>query len=107
MTMKRIFKVTPETDAGVEVTEQSARLSGNRDNFVYTDDSGIYCVGSVSFLAEPQNMRVAGLFRFPTAYEMAIPSTAITPRPMLIPDPPVDGFTNLASAVAEFISELL
>lgn len=107
MTMKRVLKVTPTTDAGVEVTEQSAKLSGNSENFIYTDDSGIYCVGPVSFLSEPENMRIAGMFRFPTAYEMAIPSTAVSPRPMLIPDPPIEGFTTLAEAVAEFLSELL
>ena len=105
--MKRVLKVTPTTDAGIEVTENSSRISGNRENFVYIDESGVYCVGPVSFLSEPQNMRIAGLFRFPTAYEMAIPSTVTTPRPMLIPDPPVEGFASLASAVAEFISELL
>lgn len=105
--MRRIIKVTPTTDAGLEVTEQSSRLSGDRENFLYVDESGIYCVGNISFLAEPQNMRIAGLFKFPTAYEMAIPSTATTPRPMLIPDPPIEGFASLASAVTEFISELL
>lgn len=107
MPMKRVLKVTPTTDAGIEVTEQSARLSGNSENFVYADDSGVYCVGPVSFLSEPDNMRIAGMFRFPTAYEMTIPSTVVSPRPMLIPDPPIEGFTNLAEAVADFISELI
>lgn len=107
MPMKRVLKVTPTTDAGIEITENSSKISGDRDNFLYVDDSGVYCVGPVSFLSEPQNMRVAGMFRFPTAYEMAIPSTVTTPRPMLIADPPVEGFSNLASAAAKFISELL
>lgn len=105
--MKRVLKVSPTTDAGIEVTEKSARLSGNNENFVYTDESGVYCVGPVSFLSEPQNMKIAGMFRFPTAYEMSIPSTAVSPMPMLIPDPPIEGFTSLANAVAEFISELV
>jgi hypothetical protein len=82
-------------------------MSGNRENFFYADESGAYVVGNTSFLAEPQNIRFAGMFRFLTAYEMMIPSTVVTPRPMLYPESPVEGFSSLAESVAEFISELI
>jgi len=105
--MRRVFKVTGDAAAGIELTEESAKLAGDRNNFFYADESGSYVVGPLSILTEPQNIRMAGMFVMPTAYEMTLPSTAVTPVPQLIADPPIEGFANLAQSVAQFISELI
>ena len=104
---RRVIKATNNALAGLEVGENAVRLSGNRENFIYADDSGVYIVGPISILTEPENIRIAGSWTFPTAYNAALPSTAVNPQPMLIANSPVEGFTSLADQVAELLSELI
>ena len=63
----KVFKFRPSAQAGLEVAANSVRLSGSRESFIYADESGVYIVGNMSILAEPQNIRVAGGYTFPTA----------------------------------------
>jgi len=104
---RRVVKASPDAEPGLEVGENAARLSGSRNSFFFADDSGCYLVGNLSFLAEPQNMRIASMYTFPTAYRAALPSTTYNPRPMLTPNPPVEGFTSLATEVARLLGELI
>jgi hypothetical protein len=104
---RRIIKVSPDALTGVEIDENSARMSGSRDTFFYTDESGCYIVGNISILAEPQNIRIAGSYTFPTAYEAQLPSTAVNPTPILIAHSPVEGFSDFASQVSDLLGELL
>lgn len=105
--MRRIIKASDESTAGLEVGEASVRLSGDRTSFFYSDASGVYLVGNVSILAEPQNVRIGANYIFPTAYKGQIPSTLASPQAIFVEDSPVEGFTELADSVTSLLAELL
>jgi hypothetical protein len=105
--MKRVLKASADSLAGLEVTENASRLNGSKESFFYTDESGCYIVGNISILAEPQNIRIAGGYTFPKAYEAQLPSTVVNPQPILVSQSPVEGFTDFASEVAKLLGELL
>lgn len=97
---KKTLKLHPETEAGVEVTDRNASLMADKDNFVSVDKSGVYIVGPQSWLTTPENIRVAGLWTQNTAYRQMIPSTAVTPIPNLVVNPPFKGIKTIAESVA-------
>jgi hypothetical protein len=104
---RRVIKASRDAMAGLEVSENAARLSGGRESLFYVDQSGCYIVGNVSIHAGPENIRIGSGYTFPTAYEAQLPSTAVNPQPMLIANSPVEGFSEFANATAELLGELL
>jgi hypothetical protein len=105
--MIRYIKASDASQAGLEVGENAIRLSGGREAFFYSDASGCYIVGSISLLAEPNNIRVGSKYLFPTAYQGVIPSTLASPQPIFIENSPVQGFADLAEEVESLLSDLL
>ena len=103
---KRVIKVADDAEAGLEVTTNATRLAGSRENFFFADQDGLFLVGSLSILTQPENIRIGTSFVFPTAYEAMLPSTTVNPQPMLIADLPVTGFASLASEVARLLAEI-
>jgi hypothetical protein len=103
--MRRIMKASPESESGVEVTEQSVRVSGSRNNLLYVDESGVWIAGPISILAETQNIRVSTGFTLARPYDLMIPSTAVSPSPAIIPDSPVAGFASFAEEVARLLAQ--
>ncbi len=104
---RRVIKASSEALAGLEIGENAVRLSGNRENLFYADESGCYIIGSVSILAEPQNIRIGSGFTLPTAYQAQLPSTTVNPQPILIANSPVQGFADFAGEVATLLGQLL
>jgi hypothetical protein len=104
---RRIIKASQDSLAGLEVGENFSRLSADRENLVYVDESGCYIVGKISILTEPENIRIGGGFTLPPAYKAQLPSTAVNPQPILISNSPVQGFTSFAQEVATRLGELL
>ena len=98
--VKKSWKVGPESTAGMTITDRNAAMFANKDNFVLTDESGIYFVGPQSHVTTPENIRVAGLWTQNTAYQQMVPSTIVTPIPNLIINPPFQGLKQLADAVS-------
>lgn len=105
--MRRFIKASDDSPAGIEVGENAIRVSGNRENFFYADASGVYLVGPISLLAEPQNIRIGSKYVLPTAYRGVIPSTLASPQPMFVENSPVEGFADLAEEVASLLGDLL
>lgn len=105
--MARTIRVTGESAAGVEVSEGSVKAYSANENLIYVDSTGVYIAGNMSILTEPNNIRISSLFKFPTAYQMMLPSTTVSPQPQLIPSAGVEGFASLAADVARFLSELI
>jgi hypothetical protein len=104
---RRVIKALPDANAGIEVGRNAVRVSGSRESFIYVGEDGLYLVGPISILSEPQDIRIAGTYTFPTAYKCAIPSTMVTPQPILEVNSPVEGFASIASEVARLLGELL
>lgn len=104
--MRRIIKASDDSFAGLEVTEESIRLSGSRDSLIYSDSNGISFVGNLSILTEPQNIRIATTFRLQTAYKLQLPSTTMNPTPVLVASSPISGFSSIAEEAARLYGEL-
>jgi len=104
---RRIIKATDEATAGLVVDVQASKLSGDRDNFIHMCSDGISLVGNISFLTEPQNIRIGSMWTLPTGYQGMVPSNAINPQPMFIVNNPVGGVSSLAEEVARLIGELV
>ena len=104
--MKRVIKVHETAAAGLEIGPEAAKLAGSRENFFFANDRGCYIVGPISILTETQNIRVSANYRMPTPYELAIPSTIVTPQPVLIENSPVEGFSSIAEEIASLLGEL-
>jgi len=104
---RRVIKAHRDALAGLEVGRNSTKLSGNRENFFYSDESGCYVVGPISLLAEPQNIRIGGCYTFLPAYKSQLPSTAVNPTPTFEAHSPTEGFQSLATEVARLLGELI
>lgn len=97
---KKTWKLGPQSKAGVEVTDRNVAVMANKDNFLQVDESGLYLVGSQSWVTTPENIRVAGLWTQNTAYKQMIPSTVVTPIPNLVVNPPFKGIKQIVDGVA-------
>jgi hypothetical protein len=104
---RRVLKAVPSSQAGIEIGESSVRVSGGRESFVYAETDGLYLVGKLSILAQPEDIRIGASWTLPTAYEAALPSTAVNPQPILVPNSPVEGFSSVAEEVARLLGELM
>lgn len=104
---RRIIKAAPDSLAGLDIGENAVRLSGNTENLIYVDGSGVYIVGPISILTEAENIRVATNYTFPTTYQCTLPSTTVNPQPILVEQSPIQGFTSLAEEVARLLGELV
>lgn len=104
---RRVFKSSKDAVAGIELTDTSAKLIGDSNNFVAVNHEGIYLKGNISMITDGTGIRRGALFvQMPDMLRM-IPSTIITPNPVQIPVPPVTGLINLAKDLAFFLSLLV
>lgn len=104
---RRVIKARVDAPAGIEVRQESVKIGGSQENLVYVDGSGVYIVGPISILSEPENIRVGSSWTFPTANKASLPSTAVNPQAILESNSPVSGFSNFAQEVARFLGEIL
>lgn len=105
--MRRVIKADLNSDTGIEVGSQAVRIAGNLNNLIHIDSGGVSIVGPVSFLAQPEDIRIGGQWVFPTGYEGQLPSSIVNPQPMFIAHSPVAGFQDIADQVAELLGELI
>lgn len=98
--MARFIKNSAISAAGLAVGERNARLMGNKDNYVASDDTGTTVAGPVSFAASTEQIRLNGLFVMNSALQMTIPSTLAFPSPVLRVDMPVKQMKTLMEQVA-------
>lgn len=86
----RIWKVSKRSTAGVMITERSASLIGNKNNFVAADETGVSIIGSsINFGVLSENQRHGGFFVKMNDFVQMIPTTLVTPVPNQIPFPPL------------------
>lgn len=103
---RRVIKASQDSLSGLVVEENKVLLAGNNENFFYADESGCYIRGPMSIRTDPDNIRIASGYTFPTAYECMLPSTAVNPTPILVVNSPVEGFAAFAGEVADLLGEL-
>jgi hypothetical protein len=103
----KIFKASENAKSGLELSETSAALIGDKKSAVIADENGVFIKGKISIIAPKEQIRTGGLFvGLPDLLSM-VPSTLISPIPQQIPMPPMHGLTNLQLDVAFFLSLLI
>lgn len=101
---KRVVKSTEKAKAGVELSETTTKVMGDRNNFIAVSDQGIYIKGRVSFINDGTNIRRGGLFVQMPDFTRMIPSTIVTLNPVQIPVPPISGISDIQRDLAFFLA---
>lgn len=100
----RVWKASRKSVSGIELTEDSAAIFGDKSNFILTNPKGIFMKGPISFIAGGEEIRTGGLFVYGNDFLRMIPSTIITPFPSILPIPPAFEVPNIEKDVAFFVS---
>jgi len=100
----KMLKSGGNTEAGVSVGKTVARLHGSADNYVQSDNLGTFIGGPVSFLAQPEQIRIAGMWTMNKAMNMMVPSTLGTPNATLNYDMPIKGLEAVMKGAATYMA---
>jgi len=103
---RKVIKARPDADLGIVVSGASV-LVGGEESFFYADPKGISLVGDISILADPSHIRVATNYVFQDANHLTIPSTVVTPQPVLVANSPIGGLREIGEEVARVLSQLI
>lgn len=99
----RVWKASRKSIAGIELTEDSAAIFGDKNHFMLANPKGLFMKGPISFIAGGEEIRTGGLFVHGNDFIRMIPSTIITPFPAVLPIPPAFEIPNIKKDIAFFI----
>lgn len=97
---RKTWKTSLNAQAGMTITEDSAIIQGDKKNFVASTPEGNYISGKVSFISAPSDIRIAGMWTFNDSLTSTLPSTIVTPMPVLRMSPPVEGLVQMQEVVS-------
>lgn len=107
MSTKKVWKTSLEAKAGMSVSEEAATIQGSKDSFIAVTPEGTYHGGKHSFICAPSDIRIGGMWTFNNAIVSTLPSTIVTPIPVLSSSQPVSGVANITSMVAQLSALLI
>lgn len=107
MATKKVWKTSLEAKAGMSVSEEAATMQGSKDSFIITTPDGTYHGGKHSFICAPSDIRIAGMWTFNDSIVSTLPSTIVTPIPVLSSSQPISGVANITSMVAQLSALLI
>ena len=94
--MSTVIKDTPDSSSMLIAADTYSLISSGANSVSTVSDSGVYINGPLSITAQPDNIKIGGIFKMNPLLSTCLPSTIITPIPTLVMDLPVK---NLASTV--------
>lgn len=101
----KIWTATPDSQAGVMVTENKAFLIADRNNYVVATPNGTIISGkSVVLNTTSENIRGGGIFVKMNDFVQMIPQTLVTPMPNQIPFPPLGFAMGIVDDLAFFMA---
>ena len=106
MPAQKTIKSAPDSNAGIVTSSNTARMHGNKDNYVQCDEKGVTINGPISFPAGPEQIRFGSLWTMNNPILLSLPSTLATPNAVLNINSPVASFQSLAKDVAVMTSLL-
>lgn len=106
MSGTRTIKSSHDASAGVVVAKNAARMHGNKDNYVMTDERGTTINGPLSFVSGSDQIRFGGLWTMSHQLRLTLPSTMATPSPVMTVNPPIKQLTSVMKEAAVMISLL-
>lgn len=104
MSASKMWKSDMTAKAGMSVGKEVARMHGSADNYVQTDSHATFIAGPVSFMSNPENVRMAGMWTMNKAMNLMIPSTLGTPQQVLNFEPPIKGLANIMKGAAAYMA---
>ena len=107
MSTKKVWKTSLTAKAGMSVSDESATIQGSKDSFIAVTPEGTYHGGKHSFICAPSDIRIAGMWTFNDSLVSTLPSTIVTPVPVLRSSQPISGVANITSMVAQLSSLLI
>lgn len=84
-----IIKESPSSSCFLQTGTDYTQIAAGPNSVTVTREGGNYIQGPVSFSSPVSNIKVAGVFRFNSLLSTGIPSTMITPIPVLKLDLPI------------------
>ena len=107
MGKRKVWKTALDAKAGMSVTDETVTMQSSKGNFIVQTDQGTFHGGKHSFICSPSDIRIAGNWVFNDHLVSTLPSTIVTPMPVLTTSYPIAGVANIASMVASFSSMLI
>lgn len=97
---KKVWKTSLNAEAGMTVTGDISIIQGNKKNFVASTPEGNYISGKVSLISAPSDIRIGGMWTFNDQLTSTLPSTIVTPIPVLRLSPPVEGLVQMQEVIS-------
>ena len=91
----------------MSVSEDAATMQASKSNFVVLTSDGTYHGGKHSFICGPSDIRIGGMWTFNDNILSTLPSTIVTPIPVLSNSQPISGVANITTMVAELATLLI
>lgn len=95
-----IIKNKPDSESFLQTQEDFTQIVAGANSITTTKDGGNFVQGPLSISSSISNIKVGGIFRFNTMLSTGIPSTMITPIPVLKLDIPVGNLSSMAKVAA-------
>lgn len=97
-----IIKEKPNSSSFLQVGEDYSQIASGPNSITTTRDAGNFIQGPVSFSSAIENIKVGGIFRFNPMLSTGIPSSMVTPIPVLKLDLPLSNIATMSkiSAIA-------
>ena len=101
-----IIKDTPESSSFLQVGEGYSQIASGPNSITTTNDAGNFIQGPTSFSSSIENIKVAGIFRFNPMLSTGIPSSMVTPMPVLMIDLPIGNIGTMSKIASVALSIL-
>lgn len=99
-----IIKDKAGSSSFVQVGEGISQLASGPNSITTTNDAGNFIQGPVSFSSSIENIKVGGIFRFNPMLSTGIPSTMVTPMPVLTIDLPLSNIATISKIASISLS---
>lgn len=99
-----IIKDKPESSSFLQVGEGYSQIASGPNSITTTNDAGNFIQGPTSFSSSIENIKFAGIFRFNPMLSTGIPSTMVTPLPVLTLDLPIQNVATMSKIAAISLS---
>jgi hypothetical protein len=102
----KIIKSSPQASGGLKASPGWSGITGDqRTRIISTKGYGNFIVGPTTFVARPEEIRIGGAFKLNPLLTSTMPSTIVTPLPVLLYDPKIiDTLENITKQAADFLN---
>lgn len=96
----KIMKESIDSTAAVLAAESYSQIYAGSNSVGVDTEGGTFVNGPLSISSAPHNTKFGGIFRINELVATGMPSTMITPIPMLVIDPPIKNIASMGAIAA-------